>query len=113
MKHILSSGADNYAKFEAENTEVLGVSANATFSQKAFADFMKLNYALLSDFPDQKVMKAFGVFDEAASRAKRSYIVVDKEGVVRFKSVRPSGREQDLLSTDELLSEVKKINQRR
>ena len=112
MTHILSSGADNYAKFEAENTEVLGISANATFSQKAFADFMKLNYALLSDFQDQKVMKAFGVFDEAASRAKRAYIIIDKEGVVRFKSVRPSGREQDLIPTDELLKEVRKINQR-
>jgi len=96
----------------AENTEVLGISANATFSQKAFADFLKLNYPLLSDFQGQKVMKAFGVFDEEKRLPKRSYFIIDKEGIVRFKSVRPSPREQDLLSTDELLKEVKKINQR-
>ena len=32
--------------FQAENTEVVGISANAPFSQKAFADFAKINYAL-------------------------------------------------------------------
>jgi peroxiredoxin len=93
----------------AENTEVLGISANATFSQKAFADFLKLNYPILSDFQDQKVMKAFGVFNEKTRRAKRSYFIIDKVGVVRFKSVRPSNREQDLLSTDELLKEIRNI----
>jgi peroxiredoxin len=35
--------------FQAENTEVVGISANAPFSQKAFADFAKINYPLLSD----------------------------------------------------------------
>ena len=56
-------------------------------------------------------MKAFGVFNEASGTAKRSYFIIDKGGVVRFKSVRPSGREQDLIPTDELLKEVKKVNQ--
>ncbi len=56
-------------------------------------------------------MKAFGVLDEARRVAKRSYVIIDKEGVVRFKSVRPTNREQDLLTTDELLKEIKKINQ--
>lgn len=71
---------------------------------------MKLNYALLSDFQDQKVMKAFGVFNETTRRARRSYFIIGREGFVRFKSVRT--QEQGLLSTDELLKEVKKINQR-
>ncbi len=56
-------------------------------------------------------MKAFGVLDEARRLAKRSYVIVDKEGVVRYKNTRPSNREQDLLSTEEILREVKKINQ--
>jgi peroxiredoxin len=89
----------------------LGISANATFSQKAFADFFKVNYALLSDFPEPKTMKAFGVLNEERRVARRSYVIVDKDGVVRFKNTRPSGAKQHLLSTDELLEEVKKINQ--
>ena len=56
-------------------------------------------------------MKAFGVFDEASGTAKRSYFIIDKGGVVRFKSVRSSNGEQGLIPTDELLKEVKKVNQ--
>jgi len=88
----------------------LGISANATFSQKAFADFFKVNYPLLSDSPDLKVMKAYGVLNEARRLANRSYVITDKEGMVRYKNARPSGGKQHLLSTDELLKEVKKIN---
>lgn len=87
----------------------MGISANAIFSQKALADFAKINYALLSD-REQKVMQAFGVLDEARRVAKRSYVIIDKEGVVRFNNTRPSNSEKDLLSTETLLNEVKKIN---
>jgi peroxiredoxin len=103
------SGSDNYPMFQAENTEVLGISANAPFSQKAFADFAKINYPLLSD-RDGKVMQAFGVYDEKRRLAKRSYVIVDKEGVVRFLDIRPSNSEKDLLSTQQLLDAVKKVN---
>lgn len=103
------SGSDNYPSFQAENTEVLGISANAPFSQKAFADFAKINYPLLSD-RDGKVMRAFGVYDEPRRIAKRSYVIVDKEGVVRFLDIRPTNSEKDLLSTEQLLNAVKKVN---
>jgi peroxiredoxin len=42
--------------------------------------------------------------------AKRAYVIIDKEGVVRYLNVRPSNSEKDLLSTEELLNEVKKVN---
>ncbi len=58
-------------------------------------------------------MKAFGILNEARRVANRSYVIVDKEGIVRYKNTRSSGRKEDLLSTDELLKEVKKINQGR
>jgi len=87
----------------------LGVSANAIFSQKAFVDFAKVKHPLLSD-RDGKMMKAYGVWDEERRLAKRSYIIIDKEGVVRYKSIRPSNRENDLLSSEALLNEAKKVN---
>jgi peroxiredoxin len=108
---LTSAGSDdNYKKFTAENTEVLGISANAIFSQKAFVDFAKIKHPLLSD-RDGKVMTALGVWDADRRLAKRSYIIIDKDGVVRYKSVRPTNSEKDLLSTEALLAEVKKINQ--
>ena len=88
---------------------MVGISANAPFSQKAFADFAKINYALLSD-RDGKVMQAYGVYDEPGRVAKRAYVIVDKDGVVRYLNIRPSNSEKDLLSGEELLSEVKKVN---
>lgn len=94
----------------------MGISVNTTFSQKAFADFTKINFPLLAAGRNldatRKVLKAFGVLDENRGLARRSYIIIDKEGIVRFKSIRPSNREQDLLSTETLLNELKKINQR-
>jgi peroxiredoxin len=87
----------------------LGISANAIFSQKAFVDFAKLRHPLLSD-RDGKVMNTFGVWDADRRLAKRAYIIIDKEGVLRYKNIRPTNTEKDLLSTETLLDEVKKIN---
>jgi peroxiredoxin (alkyl hydroperoxide reductase subunit C) len=106
---LQASGSDNYAQFQAENTEVVGISANAPFSQKAFVDFAKINYPLLSD-RDGKVMQAYGVYDEPRRLAKRSYVIVDKEGVIRYLDIRPSNSEKDLLTTEQLLNAVKKVN---
>jgi len=55
-------------------------------------------------------MKAYGVLNEARRVANRSYVIIDKEGAVRYKNTRASGRKEHLLSTEELLREVKKIN---
>lgn len=93
---------------------MLGIAATTRFAQQAFADFTKLRYPLLSGGTDvtqvHRVMKAYGVLDEKRLIAKRSYIIIDKEGVVRFLNTRPTNTEKDLLSTEALLDEVKKIN---
>jgi len=106
---LQASGSDNYQQFQAEDTEVLGMSVNTAFSQKAFADFAKINYPLLSD-TSGKTMTAFGVFDQERRQAKRSYIIVDKEGVVRYLNIRHNNGPKDLHSTETLLNEVKKVN---
>jgi len=84
------------------------------FAQKAFADYYKINYPLLSGGRDitvmHKLLRAYGVFDEERLTAKRAYIIIDKEGIVRYYDIRPSSGEKDLLSTDALLNQVKKIN---
>jgi len=55
-------------------------------------------------------MQTFGVYDEPRKLAKRAYVIIDKEGVVRYLNIRPSNTEKDLLSTEQLLREVKKVN---
>jgi alkyl hydroperoxide reductase subunit AhpC len=55
-------------------------------------------------------MQTFGVYDQERRLAKRAYVIIDKEGVVRYLNIRPSNTEKDLLSTEQLLDEVRKVN---
>ncbi len=41
--------------------QVLGIGASNPFSQKTYADSLKLPYPLLSDYPDLKVIRQYGV----------------------------------------------------
>jgi len=82
---------------------------NVRFSQKAFADFLSLNFPLLSDFPDAKTIQDYGVFDAERKLAQRSWFIVDKQGVIRFKKL--LAPKEPLVSNDALLEEIKKINQ--
>jgi len=56
-------------------------------------------------------MQAYGVYDDTRRLAKRSYVIVDKEGVIKYYDIRPTNSEKDLLSTQQLLNAVKKVNQ--
>lgn len=85
----------------------MGISTNVTFSQRAFADFLKLNFPLLSDAPDGKTMQSYGIYNVERKLAQRSYFIVDKQGIIRFKRVLQRG--EALLSNDELLAELAKL----
>jgi len=85
----------------------VGLSANVRFSQQAFADFLKLNFPLVSDAPDLKTIDAYGVLIPERRLAQRSYFIVDKQGVVRFKKV--LAPKEPLLSNEALLAEVAKL----
>ena len=85
----------------------MGLSSNVRFSQQAFADFLKLNFPLVSDAPDLKTINAYGVLIPERRLAQRSYFIVDKQGVVRFKKV--LAPKEPLLSNEALLAEVAKL----
>lgn len=89
------------------DAEIVGISLNVAFSQKAFADFLKLNFPLLSDFPDGKTAQAYGVFNAERKLAQRSYFIVDKQGVIRYKKV--LAPKEPLVPNETLIEEVKKI----
>jgi len=103
----LSSSRDDYSKFAGVDAEIIGISANAPFSQKAFADFLKLNFPILSDFPDTKVIDTYGVLNKARRTAQRSYFIIDKQGIVRYKKLVNSGG--GLVPNETLVEEIKKM----
>ncbi len=85
----------------------MGISANFRFSQHAFADFLKLNFPLVSDAPGLKTIEAYGVLVPERRLAQRSYFIIDKQGVVRYKKV--LAPKEPLLSNEALLAEVAKL----
>ena len=85
----------------------MGVSSNVRFSQQAFADFLKLNFPLVSDAPNLKTIEAYGVLIPERRLAQRSYFIIDKQGVVRYKKV--LAPKEPLLSNEALLAEVAKL----
>jgi peroxiredoxin len=79
---------DRISEFNEVDAQVLGVSVDPIFSQKAFAAQNELNFPLLSDFA-RVATKAYGVgiqdfATEGYVAAQRSVFVVDRSGVLRF-----------------------------
>ncbi len=83
----------DFRKFDKLNIQILGISGSNPFSQKMFADSMKLPYPLLSDFPDFKVIQSYGVLTRIGEAkrpiARGAYFLIDKEGIVRGRWFNP------------------------
>ena len=90
----LSARTADYIKFENLNVQLLGISASNPFSQKTFADSLKLPYPLLSDYPDLKVIRKYDVLKLVGEAkrpiAKPSYFLIDKQGIVQGKWIQTS-----------------------
>jgi peroxiredoxin len=95
------------------NAQVLGISVDGAFAQKAFSDQNNLNFPLLSDFQREAVNQydlAIPNFAgmEGYIASKRAVYVVDGEGVVRYAWVGPNpGVEPDY---DEVQAELGKLS---
>jgi peroxiredoxin len=70
------------AKFEATNTQVLGLSVDSVPANREFAKQNGLTFPLLSDFK-RTVVKDYGVFNEAQGFGNRATFVIDKDGVIQ------------------------------
>jgi glutaredoxin-dependent peroxiredoxin len=96
---------------------VLGVSVDVNDANKAWAKEMGITYPLLSDVRRQ-MTKAYGVLyddpklaDDPATigrylRAKRAWVVIDKNGVVRFAQ---TNEPRDILPNDQILKVLSEL----
>jgi peroxiredoxin (alkyl hydroperoxide reductase subunit C) len=69
------------ARLEAADTQVLGVSMDSPFANKAFADSIGVTFPLLSDWGGE-VTRKFGIYHEGYRAARRVNFLIDKEGKV-------------------------------
>jgi len=81
--------------------QVVGISVNDPFSNKAFAEANRLQFLILSDYTRETV-KRYDVFHEnfaglkEYTAAKRSIFILDGKGIVRYKWVSEDpGKEPD------------------
>lgn len=86
----LCSTRDNLKIYESFNAEVIGISIDSFFTQKAFKDSQNLNFTLLSDF-NKTASESYGILYEdffgMKGVSKRSAFVVDKEGLIKYAEV--------------------------
>lgn len=103
----------DHDKFDKLNVQVVGIGASNPFSQKTFAASLKLSFPLLSDYPDQKVIQAYGVEkrigDAKRPVAKGSFFLIDKDGIIRGKWLPPAG---EVFPNDALLDAARQLEQR-
>ncbi len=82
---------DSFNSYKDMNAEVLGISVDGTFVQRAFAEKNGIKISLLSDFNKVVIRKYDVVQPEFAhgqkETAQRAVYLIDKNGVVKYVEV--------------------------
>jgi len=83
---------DSIARLENLNAQVLGISVNDPFSNKAFKEANLLNFPLLCDYNREVIeLSSVSMHNFAGLKgytaAKRSIFVVDKKSIIRYRWV--------------------------
>lgn len=71
----------NLAKLEAADTQVLGISMDSPFSNKAWAQQINVTFPLLSDWGGD-VTRQYGLYNPKYKAARRVNYLIDKDGKV-------------------------------
>ena len=83
---------DDLAAFENDNSELLAISCDPMYAQKAFAEQEGYKFGVLADFwPHGAAAKAYGVFNEERGCAIRGTFIIDKSGILRWQVVNGLG----------------------
>jgi peroxiredoxin (alkyl hydroperoxide reductase subunit C) len=98
---------DDLGSFVSDDVQVLAISTDHMFSQRAWADKEAYFFPLLSDFwPHGEVARSYGVFNEKAGAALRGTFLIDREGVIRWSLVNPIGQGRDFSGYHEALAQL-------
>jgi peroxiredoxin len=109
----MCSFRDSMARLIDLKAQVIGISVNDPFSNKAFVEKNRLAFPVLSDY-NRNVLREYnlGMPDFAGLRgyvaAKRSIFVLDREGIVRYAWVADDPTvEPDYEKAEQVLAEIK------
>jgi peroxiredoxin len=95
------------ARFEAEDTQVLGMSVDSTATNAAWAESLGVEWVLLlSDFwPHGEVAQQYGVL-RPQGFTERATFIVDKEGIIRYTHIYDINELPDNEPLFEVLEEI-------
>ena len=103
---------DSIQALNSLNAQVVGISVNDPFTNKAFAEANKLLFPILSDYTRETVRK-YNVFHDhfaglaGYTAAKRSVFVLDDDGIVRYRWVSDDpGKQPDYDAIKKVLAEI-------
>jgi peroxiredoxin (alkyl hydroperoxide reductase subunit C) len=71
----------NLQKLEASDTQVLGVSMDSPFANKAFADQIGVTFPLLSDWGGETT-RTYGIYLDKYKAARRINFLIGKDGKI-------------------------------
>lgn len=86
----MCSVRDRWEDYAATGAEVVGISTDSVESHKEFAKHHDLPLRLLSD-SDQAVANLYGAKSLIPGKVARSVFVIDANGTIRHRDVRPLG----------------------
>lgn len=71
----------NLQRLEAADTQVLGVSMDSPFSNKAWKEKINVTFPLLSDWGGD-VTRQYGLYDDKHKIGRRVNLLIDKDGKI-------------------------------
>jgi peroxiredoxin Q/BCP len=86
----MCSVRDRWEDYAATGAEVVGISTNSVESHRSFAEHHDLPLRLLAD-TERKVADMYGAQSLIPGKVARSVFVIDGNGVITYRDVRPLG----------------------
>jgi peroxiredoxin len=87
---------DDLGAFDSDQVQVLAVSCDHMFTQRAWSDAQGFFFPVLSDFwPHGATAQAFEVFDHTGGFATRGTFLIDSGGIVRWTLVNGPSERRD------------------
>ncbi|MEK6282618.1 MAG: peroxiredoxin [Acidobacteriota bacterium] len=86
----MCSVRDRWEDYAATGAEVVGISTDSVESHRKFAEHHSLPLRLLSD-SNGGVAKLYGAQSLIPGKVARSVFVIDAQGIIRHRDVRPLG----------------------
>jgi peroxiredoxin len=98
---------DDLAAFQNDDVQLLAISCDPMYAQRAFAEQEGYKFPVLADFwPHGGAAKAYGVFDDARGCAVRGTFIVDKNGTLVWQIVNGLGDARNLVEYKSALASL-------